>query len=86
MYWNQKDQAVLELGGHAEKLFLLWVVAAELAYHQNPGVFGTIEDLAAHKARIAELGAKRAQLHERFQARGLMAICTSGGSPATGRR
>ena len=22
MYWNQKDQAVLELGGHAEKLFL----------------------------------------------------------------
>jgi hypothetical protein len=66
MYWNQKDQAVLELGGHAKKLFLLWVVAAELAYYQNPGVFDTIEDLAAHKARIAELGAKRAQLQERF--------------------
>ena len=44
----------------------LWVVAAELAYHQNPGVFGTIDDLPAHKARIAELGAKRAQLQERF--------------------
>jgi hypothetical protein len=24
MYWNQKDQAVLELGGHPEKLFLRW--------------------------------------------------------------
>ena len=50
MYWNQKDQAVLELGGHAERLFLLWVIAAELAYQQNPDVFGTVEDLAAHKA------------------------------------
>ena len=29
LYWNQKDQPVLELGGHAEKLFVLWVVAAE---------------------------------------------------------
>ena len=66
MYWNQKDQAVLELGGHAEKLFLLWVVAAELAYLQNADVFGTVEDLAAHKARIAELEAKRAELHKRF--------------------
>jgi hypothetical protein len=42
-----------------EKLFLLWVVAAELAYQQNPGVFGTVEDLAAHKARLTELEAKR---------------------------
>jgi hypothetical protein len=64
--WNQKDQAVLELGGHVEKLFLLWVVAAELAYQQNPGVFGTVEDLAAHKAKVAELEAKRKELHAKF--------------------
>jgi hypothetical protein len=66
MYWNQKDQAVLELGGHPEQLFLLWVIAAELAHQQNPEVFGTVEDLAGHKAKIAELGAKRAELHKRF--------------------
>ena len=66
MYWNQKDQAVLELGGHAEKLFLLWVIAAELAYQQNDDVFGTVEDLAAHKARIAELEAKRKELYGHF--------------------
>jgi hypothetical protein len=47
-------------------LFLLWVVAAELAYQQNADVFGTVEDLAAHKARIAELEANRAELHKRF--------------------
>jgi hypothetical protein len=66
LYWNQKDQAVLELGGHPEKLFLLWVIAAELAYQQTPDVFGTVEDLAGHKAKIAELEAKRAELHKRF--------------------
>jgi hypothetical protein len=67
LYWNQKDQAVLELGGHAEQLFLLWVIAAELAYQQNADVFGTVEDLAGHKARIAELEAKRKELYARFQ-------------------
>ncbi len=66
MYWNQKDRAVLELGGHAEKLLLLWVVAAELAYQQNADVFGTVEDLAAHKAKLAELEAKRKELYARF--------------------
>jgi hypothetical protein len=66
LYWNQKDQAVLELGGHAERLFLLWVIAAELAYQQNADVFGTVEDLPAHKARIAELEAKRAEVNKRF--------------------
>jgi hypothetical protein len=66
MYWNQKDQAVLELGSHAEKLFLLWVVAAELAYQQNLDVFGTVEDLAAHKAKLAELEAKRKELYAKF--------------------
>jgi hypothetical protein len=56
----------MELGGHPEKLFLLWTIAADLAYQQNPDVFGTVEDLAAHKARIAELEAKRKELHKRF--------------------
>ena len=66
MYWNQKDQAVLELGGHASSLFLLWVIAAEFAYQQNADVFGTVEDLAAHKAKLAELEAKRKELYARF--------------------
>jgi hypothetical protein len=75
LYWNQKDQAVLELGGRAEKLFLLWMVAAELAYQQNPDVFGTVEDLwahntvedfGAHKAKLAELEAKHKELYARF--------------------
>jgi hypothetical protein len=64
LYCNQ--QAVLELGGHAEKLFLLWVVSAELAYHQNPDVFGSVEDLAAHKEKIAKLEAKRKELYAKF--------------------
>ena len=66
MYWNQKDQAVLELGGHAEKLFLLWVIAAELAYQQNADVFGTVEGLAAHKRRISELEARQKELFAAF--------------------
>ncbi|MGI8426516.1 MAG: hypothetical protein ACR2M4_07960 [Actinomycetota bacterium] len=66
MDWNQKDEAVLELGGRPEKLFLLLVIAAEIAYQRNADAFGTVEDLAAHKAQIAELQAKRASLHKRF--------------------
>ncbi len=66
MYWNQKDQAALELGGQAAKLFLLWVISAQQTYRQNPVVFGTVEDLAAHKAPLAELEARRAELHGRF--------------------
>lgn len=45
---------------------MLWVVAAELAYQQNADVFGTVEDLAAHKAKLAELEAKRKELYARF--------------------
>jgi hypothetical protein len=66
LYFNQKDAALMELGGQPERLFLLWVVAAEVAYQQEPGVFGTVEDLAGHKARIAELAAQCEELHERF--------------------
>ena len=63
---NQKDQAVLELGGDPEKLFLLWVIAAELVSQQNADVFGTVEDLGAHKAKLAELEAKRKELYAKF--------------------
>jgi hypothetical protein len=34
----RSTQAVLELGGHSEKLLLLWVIGAELAYQQNAEV------------------------------------------------
>ena len=66
MGWNQKDEAILELGGRPEKLFLLWVIAAELACERNPEVFGGIEDLAAHKRRISELEARRKELYGQF--------------------
>ncbi len=65
LYWNQKDQAILELGG-AEKLFLAWVIAAERASQLSPELFGTVEDLQAHRSRLAELEAKRGELHERI--------------------
>jgi len=42
------------------------VVATELAYQQNADVFGTVEDLTAHKAKLAELEAKRAELYAKF--------------------
>jgi hypothetical protein len=66
LFFAQKDQACLELGGQPERLLLLWVIAAELAYQQNPDIFGTVENIAAHKARIAELEEKRAELYKRI--------------------
>ena len=87
MYWNQKDQAVFELGGQAEKLFLLWVIAAELACQQNADVFGTVEDFAAHKARIAELGGEaQGAVRGNSRPRGRMGICMWGGLQAMGPR
>jgi hypothetical protein len=66
LFFSQKDQAVLELGGQPERLFLLWIIAAEAAVQQNANIFGTVEDIAAHRARIAELEAKRAELFKRI--------------------
>ena len=66
MGFNQKDEAILELGGRPEKLFLLLVIAAEIAYQRNPDVFGTVEDLRGHKSRVAQLEAKRKELYGRF--------------------
>ena len=67
MGYNQKDEAVLELGGRPERLFLLLVIAAERACQQSPDVFGGVEDLGAHKAKLAELEAKRKELYARFR-------------------
>jgi hypothetical protein len=66
LYFNQKDEAVMELGGEPKRLFSLWVIAAELAYQQTPGVFGNVEDLEKHKARLVELEARRAELYKSF--------------------
>jgi hypothetical protein len=67
LYFNQKDQAVMELGAKPERLFLLWVIAAEVAYQQQPDVFGKVEDLGAHRARIAALESKTKDLYGKFQ-------------------
>jgi hypothetical protein len=66
LYFNQKDQAVMELGAQPERLFLLWIISAEVAYQQQPDVFGKVEDLAVHRARIAELEAKTKDLYAKF--------------------
>jgi hypothetical protein len=66
LFFNQKDEALMELGGQSERLFLLWVIAAELAYQQKPDVFGKVEDLGAHRARLSELEAKTKELYARF--------------------
>ena len=67
MGFNQKDQAILELGGQPERLFLLWIIAAELAHQRTDGdVFGGVEDWATHKARIGELEKKRGELYGQF--------------------
>ena len=83
MGWNQKDQATLELGGQPEKLFLLLVIAAELAYQQNPNAFGNVEDLGVHKAGSSKRGARICS--PRSTPPGLMATCISAGSRATAR-
>jgi hypothetical protein len=56
----------MELGGQPKLLFSLWIISAELAHQQNPGVFGTVEDIEKYKARLAELEAKRKDLHQRI--------------------
>ena len=66
MAWNQKDQAVLELGGQPEKLFLLLAISAELATQRNDDIFGTVEDFGGHKLRISELEARRKELYGQF--------------------
>lgn len=66
LYWNQKDEAILELGGEPERLFLLHVVAAERASAEHPEAFGAIENIEARRARITELEGRRRELHQRI--------------------
>jgi hypothetical protein len=69
LYFNQKDEAVMELGAEPKRLFSLWVIAAEQAYQENPSVFGTVEDIEKHKARLAELEKKRGELYKNISSR-----------------
>ena len=66
MFFAQRDGAVAELGGEPRMLFALVAIVAEQVYQERPELFGGIDDIDAHKARIAELQAKRAELHKRF--------------------
>ena len=47
-------------------LFALVAIVAEQVYQERPELFGGIDDIDAHKARIAELEAKRKELYARF--------------------
>ena len=47
-------------------LFTLVAIVAEQVYQERPELFGGIDDIDAHKARIAELRAKRNELHAQF--------------------
>jgi hypothetical protein len=47
-------------------LFALVAIVAERVYQEKPELFGGIDDIDAHKARLAELEGKRAELHKRF--------------------
>jgi hypothetical protein len=66
LYFAQRDGAIAELGGEARMLFALWAVAAEQVYQEKPELFGGIDDIDAHKARIAELEGKTRDLYAKF--------------------
>jgi hypothetical protein len=66
MYFSQRDGAVAELGGEPGMLFALIAVAAESAYQDKPEIFGGIDDIDAHKATLAQLAARRAELHKKI--------------------
>lgn len=66
LYFAQRDGAIAELGGEARMLFALIAIAAESVYQERPELFGGIDDIDAHKSRVAELGARRKDLFDRF--------------------
>jgi len=66
MYFSQRDGAISELGGEPKMLFALVAIVAERAYQEKPELFGGIDDIDAHRERIAELEAKRAEVYGRF--------------------
>jgi hypothetical protein len=66
MYFSQRDGAVAELGGEKRMLFALFAVAAESVYQEKPELFGGIDDIDGHKAKVAQLAARREELHRRI--------------------
>ena len=53
--------------------FALVAIVAEQGLPREAELFGGIDDIDAHRARLAELEAKRKELYARFPSRGLMA-------------
>jgi hypothetical protein len=47
-------------------LFALIAVAAESAYQEKPELFGGIDDIDARKVKVAQLAARREELHKRI--------------------
>jgi hypothetical protein len=66
LYFSQRDGAVAELGGEPRMLFALLAIAAESAYQEKPELFGGIDDIDGHKARVAQLAARREELHKKI--------------------
>jgi hypothetical protein len=66
LYFAQRDGAIAELGGEARMLFALWAIAAEQVYQEKPELFGGIDDIDGHKARIAKLETKTKDLYSKF--------------------
>ncbi len=85
MYFSQRDGAIAELGGESKMLFALVATVAEKVYQERPELFGGIDDIDAHRERIAELEAKRAEVYRRFPTT-WVTTSTSGRSPVTARR
>ncbi|MGH8525827.1 MAG: hypothetical protein ACREXY_16960, partial [Gammaproteobacteria bacterium] len=65
-----KEEAIQELSTCLKTpigaLFALWVLAVERAGARHPESFGDIEDVPAHKAKVAALEARRAELFEKI--------------------
>jgi hypothetical protein len=66
MFFAQRDGAIAELGGEPRMLFALIAIVAERVYQEKPELFGGIEDIDTHRARLAELEAKRKELYAAF--------------------
>jgi hypothetical protein len=65
LYFAQRDGAIAVLGDK-RMLFALFAIAAEAVYIERPDLFGRIDDIDGHKARIAELEGKVKELYARF--------------------
>jgi hypothetical protein len=66
MIFAKRDGAVAELGGEPKMLFTLVAIVAERVYQEKPELFGGIDDIDTHRARLAELEAKRKELYAAF--------------------